>query len=211
MARSTLRLACAVAAGGALGALFTALAWHARRLAARRRTLRALRLGAAGLRPKVELHVHLDGALDAGVLFAEAKRTLARLPVAVTPAWDASLALPVRAPIDACATVDDFRKLVTCKGKRSLLEMIKCFEVFTPIVRGKPALLEELARRFVHAQFAQNVVYTEARGVERVAVVRVERRRRLESSAASARRPASSCARSRSLRSRDRARFRRLT
>ena len=41
--------------------------------------------------------------------------------------------------------------------------MIKCFEIFTPIVRGNLDAIEELARRFVEGQAKQNVIYTEVR------------------------------------------------
>ena len=39
----------------------------------------------------------------------------------------------------------------------------RCFEVFLPIVRGRLALIEELAFRFVERQAAQGVIYTEVR------------------------------------------------
>ncbi|GMH84937.1 hypothetical protein TL16_g10074 [Triparma laevis f. inornata] len=41
--------------------------------------------------------------------------------------------------------------------------MLRCFEIFTPIVRGNMQLLEENAFKFAENQFKQNVVYTEIR------------------------------------------------
>jgi len=39
--------------------------------------------------------------------------------------------------------------------------MFQCFECFLPVVRGRLVLLEQLAFRFVEAQAAQSVLYTE--------------------------------------------------
>ena len=63
------------------------------------------------------------------------------------------------------STNDDkrFHSLCTCRGKGSLHEMIKCFEVFVPIVRGNLKLLEQLSHDFVRRQSQQNIVYTEVR------------------------------------------------
>ena len=70
---------------------------------------------------------------------------------------------PVRAAVEACESGDQFRSITTCKGKRSLHAMFRCFEVFLPVVRGRLRLIEELAFRFVERQAAQSVVYTEVR------------------------------------------------
>eukprot|EP00615_Pteridomonas_danica_P008297 CAMPEP_0114342060 /NCGR_PEP_ID=MMETSP0101-20121206/9515_1 /TAXON_ID=38822 ORGANISM="Pteridomonas danica, Strain PT" /NCGR_SAMPLE_ID=MMETSP0101 /ASSEMBLY_ACC=CAM_ASM_000211 /LENGTH=393 /DNA_ID=CAMNT_0001475977 /DNA_START=206 /DNA_END=1387 /DNA_ORIENTATION=- len=115
--------------------------------------------------PKVELHVHLDGSFDELAVFAEAKAQLAsgngdHLPDEVTLFGET---LPVRHAIETCASGEDFKKLVSCKDRRSLHAMFRCFEIFLPIVRGRLQLLEELAYRFVERQAAQSVVYTEVR------------------------------------------------
>lgn len=68
---------------------------------------------------------------------------------------------PVRKAVETCATGSDFKRLASCKGKRSLHAMFRCFEVFLPVVRGRLSLIEELAFRFVERQAAQSVVYTE--------------------------------------------------
>jgi adenosine deaminase len=41
--------------------------------------------------------------------------------------------------------------------------MLKCFEIFLPLVRGNLELLQELALDFVKRQAQQHVVYTEMR------------------------------------------------
>jgi adenosine deaminase len=41
--------------------------------------------------------------------------------------------------------------------------MLKCFEIFLPLVRGNLELLEQLALDFVKRQAQQHVVYTEMR------------------------------------------------
>ena len=60
-----------------------------------------------------------------------------------------------------CGCSADFETLASCKGKRSLHAMFQCFECFLPVVRGRLVLLEQLAFRFVEAQAAQSVLYTE--------------------------------------------------
>ncbi|GMH81656.1 hypothetical protein TrVE_jg3076 [Triparma verrucosa] len=115
--------------------------------------------------PKVELHVHLDGALCNEALFsALGDGDLAdRLPTAVTLGWDAANPLNVKAELEKCKTLGDFNCLCRCKGERSLNAMLRCFEIFTPIVRGNMQLLEENAYKFAENQSKQNVVYTEVR------------------------------------------------
>ena len=91
-------------------------------------------------------------ALQAAVLTAEV------LPEQVTLFGET---FPVRKAVETCATGSDFKRLASCKGKRSLHAMFRCFEVFLPVVRGRLSLIEELAFRFVERQAAQSVVYTE--------------------------------------------------
>ena len=128
----------AVAAGGAI--LFT---WW------RRRSLRLSSL------PKVELHVHLDGAFDVSILFAIARRRLAanELPPAIAE------------PVAGCGdSIDTFIKLATCGPEDQTLQaMLDRFMFFLPIVQGDMHGIEELAQRFVATQAAQNVIYTEVR------------------------------------------------
>jgi len=115
---------------------------------------------------QVELHVHLDGAFDELVMFAEAKALQASgrahnfLPENVTLFGET---YPVRRAVEGCSSGQDFKRLASCKGKRSLHAMFRCFEIFLPIVRGRLPLIEELAFRFVERQAAQSVVYTEVR------------------------------------------------
>eukprot|EP00550_Attheya_septentrionalis_P001311 CAMPEP_0198286772 /NCGR_PEP_ID=MMETSP1449-20131203/5754_1 /TAXON_ID=420275 /ORGANISM="Attheya septentrionalis, Strain CCMP2084" /LENGTH=467 /DNA_ID=CAMNT_0043984569 /DNA_START=166 /DNA_END=1569 /DNA_ORIENTATION=- len=115
--------------------------------------------------PKVELHVHLDGSFDPLLLQEHLKTTqdFSCLPVEATSPWDKSTVL-VREMVKE-STHDDkrFHSLCTCRGKGSLHEMIKCFEVFVPIVRGNLELLEQLSHDFVRRQSQQNIVYTEVR------------------------------------------------
>ena len=73
--------------------------------------------------------------------------------------------LPPRKLVQDCGTVDDFHDLCTCRrGQRSLQNMLTCFEIFLPLVRGAPlTLIEELAHDFCRRQWEQHVVYTEVR------------------------------------------------
>jgi hypothetical protein len=97
----------------------------------------------------------LDGAFDELVVFAEAKAIQASgrhrdfLPENVTLFGET---YPVRRAVEGCSSGQDFKRLASCKGKRSLHAMFRCFEIFLPIVRGRLALIEELAFRFVERQ-----------------------------------------------------------
>ena len=68
-----------------------------------------------------------------------------------------------RDALQNCRTQHEFIQLCTCRGKRSFQEMIKCFEVFVPIVQGNIDLIEQLSYDFVKRQAEQNIIYTEVR------------------------------------------------
>ena len=80
--------------------------------------------------PKVELHVHLDGSFDSSMLYAAARKAAAEgtLPEAVPSAVNGK-PLRVGELVGGCSTEGQFRSLCQCKGKRSLLAMIDCFQV----------------------------------------------------------------------------------
>jgi len=105
--------------------------------------------------PKVELHVHLDGAFDAGVLHRAAKACLA----------DGKLSEDIAAKVSECGDdVEAFTKLVSCHPEdQSLKSMIDRFVFFLTFVQGNLPIIEELACAFVSRQAAQNVLYTEVR------------------------------------------------
>ncbi|KAL3907343.1 MAG: hypothetical protein SGPRY_010203 [Prymnesium sp.] len=103
--------------------------------------------------PKVELHIHLDGAFDEALLYQTAQRQLAAgsLPHEISHCV-------------ADKSLDEFRAYITCNpAERSLRAMIDKFMVFLPIVQGELSVLQEMARRFVGVQAAHNVLYTEVR------------------------------------------------
>ena len=81
--------------------------------------------------------------------------------VSILP-WDQS-EYPVRRLVQQCSNQVEFHSLCTCRGKQSLYEMIKAFEIFLPLVRGNLPLLEDLAVDFCKRQAQQHVVYTEMR------------------------------------------------
>jgi adenosine deaminase len=85
-----------------------------------------------------------------------------RLPDNAHCPWDDST-IPIRSAIEQCKSKEDLHSLCTCRGKRSLHEMIKCFEHFIPIVRGDLELIERLAYDFAKRQAMQNIIYTEVR------------------------------------------------
>lgn len=109
---------------------------------------------------------HLDGTFDTDFLWNYIKtnpKSVYCLPVRVTPPWNPDKNLFIRQNVMGCKTSKDFRKLCTCRGYRSLAEMLNCFEVFLPIVRGNVDLIEQLAYDFCKRQWEQNVVYCEVR------------------------------------------------
>eukprot|EP00586_Coscinodiscus_wailesii_P006422 CAMPEP_0172489962 /NCGR_PEP_ID=MMETSP1066-20121228/20261_1 /TAXON_ID=671091 /ORGANISM="Coscinodiscus wailesii, Strain CCMP2513" /LENGTH=421 /DNA_ID=CAMNT_0013258201 /DNA_START=24 /DNA_END=1289 /DNA_ORIENTATION=- len=114
--------------------------------------------------PKVELHVHLDGAFDPFFLKndLDASGDYSCLPQEIQLPWEKNK-LPIREMVRECKSSLAFHSMCTCRGKRSLDEMIKCFEIFIPIVRGNLTLLEKLAHDFVKRQADQNIIYTEVR------------------------------------------------
>jgi adenosine deaminase len=117
--------------------------------------------------PKVELHVHLDGTFDPHFLWKYMKEhphTLYCLPVGTSPPWlDPPRELKIRSMVENCKTHKEFHELCTCRGYRSLEEMLNCFEVFLPLVRGNLNLIEQLAFDFCQRQWEQNVIYCEVR------------------------------------------------
>eukprot|EP00536_Pseudo-nitzschia_multiseries_P013389 jgi/Psemu1/261343/estExt_Genewise1Plus.C_5700024 len=94
--------------------------------------------------PKVELHVHLDGAFSPEVLWNSLQRRNPEL-------------LLNRIPLEKkCRNGYDY-------GLTPLHRMFLCFEFFMPLVHNHFELLEELAFDFVVRQAEQNIVYTEVR------------------------------------------------
>lgn len=69
----------------------------------------------------------------------------------------------LRRLVQECRTPNEFSSLCCCRGKYSLYEMLKCFEIFLPIVRGNLQLLEHLALDFCKRQAQQRIIYTEVR------------------------------------------------
>jgi len=92
--------------------------------------------------PKIELHVHLDGAFDHEYLY------------------ECYCAMSVK---DSNLSKVDFLNRCECRGKYSLGDMIQCFETFLPIVQGNLDILQREAYEFVRRQAEQHIVYTEVR------------------------------------------------
>jgi adenosine deaminase len=115
--------------------------------------------------PKVELHVHFDGALANDLLYKHLTTNcdIESLPNDVFLPWEPDEPLQVRSLLQSCKSLSEFNCLCQCKGERSLNAMLKCFEIFSPLVRGQVKLLEENAYSFVRNQSRQNVLYTEVR------------------------------------------------
>lgn len=111
--------------------------------------------------PKVELHVHLDGAFDEDILWESVD--VHSLPESVPLPWSHEESLQLRKRVEACASQEEYHALITCQGMRSLNYMLMCFMTFLPTVRGRLDLIERMAEAFCARQAASNVVLTEVR------------------------------------------------
>ncbi|KAI8903402.1 hypothetical protein EDD86DRAFT_250486 [Gorgonomyces haynaldii] len=95
--------------------------------------------------PKVELHLHLDGAVSPQLLFSTAKRRNIPLPN------------DVQEPLDLV-------KYIAAGPKcQSLTEFLKRFVFFTPIVQGDPIAIREMTLELLQELADQNVFYAELR------------------------------------------------
>jgi len=104
--------------------------------------------------PKCELHVHLEGAISAKLLFGFLKKYQEAIPEKVRTTWSAN-DFPVRSRLLACETVDQFKE-----ASKSVAD---CFNVNLLILQGHLDVIEESARVFVQSQASNNVIYTEVR------------------------------------------------
>ena len=79
--------------------------------------------------PKVELHVHFDGALSNELLFEHMKTfgISDSMPDTTVLPWEPEAPLKVTELLEGCATLGDFNCLCQCQGQRSLNTMLKCF------------------------------------------------------------------------------------
>ncbi|KRY66618.1 Adenosine deaminase, partial [Trichinella pseudospiralis] len=92
--------------------------------------------------PKVELHVHLDGAIRHSTIVDIAKQKNIGLP---------------------SMEVEKLREFVVTQEPMSLDTMLKDFEIFTPVLIGDPDAIERVAYEFCETQKQNNVLYTEVR------------------------------------------------
>ena len=138
------------------------LVWHRRR--SRRRLTLAEFVSRA---PKVELHVHLDGAFDASYLFECARKHVDDLPVTIdlmgTPM---ALQEAVRTAASEQAFLDRHIYLPSTCAK--LTDFLAPFPLSMAIVKAAVRAeglgpIEELAYRFARRQHASHAIYTEVR------------------------------------------------
>mmetsp|Transcript_31110 Transcript_31110/g.82798 ORF Transcript_31110/g.82798 Transcript_31110/m.82798 type:complete len:416 (-) Transcript_31110:37-1284(-) len=127
------------------------------------------------LLPKVELHVHLDGAIPAWTLHSLLRAqhakdpSLTHIPEQVPLPW-LETPLPVRKKLLEVVLEDSsdtsalqLKALCCCKGQRSLHAMLERFYTFLPVVAGSFSAIVELSKQFVRSQGQQHVLYTEVR------------------------------------------------
>ncbi|XP_030640619.1 adenosine deaminase-like isoform X2 [Chanos chanos] len=93
-------------------------------------------------KPKVELHVHLDGAIRVETIMDVAKRRGMTLPA---------------------ATVDEMRDLCSLKEPATLTEFLSKFDHYVPVVAGDREAIKRIAYEFVEDKAKQGVIYVEVR------------------------------------------------
>ncbi|KFD48688.1 hypothetical protein M514_10399 [Trichuris suis] len=92
--------------------------------------------------PKIELHIHLDGAVRHDTIVDLAKQKQIPLPT---------------------YNIHEFRAAVTCRKPASLEKMLNDFRIFIPVLIGDPEALERIAYEYCATQADNNVIYSELR------------------------------------------------
>uniref|UniRef100_A0A5S6QVS4 Adenosine deaminase n=1 Tax=Trichuris muris TaxID=70415 RepID=A0A5S6QVS4_TRIMR len=92
--------------------------------------------------PKIELHIHLDGAVRHDTIVDLAKQK--QIPL---PSYD----------------VKEFRAAVITQTPASLEKMLRDFGIFVPVLIGDPEALERVAYEYCAIQAENNVIYSEIR------------------------------------------------
>ena len=118
--------------------------------------------------PKVELHVHLDGAFDSAYLFECATKYVEDLPATVDLLGGKSVRLQeaVRSSASPQAFLERFVHLPPTTAK--LTDFLAPFPLSMAIVKAAVRAvgleaIEEFAYRFAQRQHASNALYTEVR------------------------------------------------
>ena len=118
--------------------------------------------------PKVELHVHLDGAFDSAYLFECATKYVEDLPATVDLLGGKSVRLQeaVRSTASPQAFLERFVHLPPTTAK--LTDFLAPFPLSMAIVKAAVRAvgleaIEEFAYRFAQRQHASNALYTEVR------------------------------------------------
>lgn len=92
--------------------------------------------------PKVELHVHLDGAI--------------RFETILDLAQQKSIDLGV-------SNIDELKQKLITDEPKNLSHVLQAFHVFLPVVMGDPEAIERIAYEFCEDQAKSGVIYFEAR------------------------------------------------
>ncbi|XP_051879028.1 adenosine deaminase-like isoform X2 [Pristis pectinata] len=93
-------------------------------------------------KPKVELHVHLDGAIRLKTILYYAKKRKIQLPT---------------------ENEDELQKLISCSKPSTLTEVLLKFSHYMPVIAGSREAIQQIAYELVEDKANEGVIYFEAR------------------------------------------------
>uniref|UniRef100_A0A914P9Q6 adenosine deaminase n=1 Tax=Panagrolaimus davidi TaxID=227884 RepID=A0A914P9Q6_9BILA len=93
--------------------------------------------------PKIELHLHLDGAVRHSTIFELAKKK--------------------KIDLHGAKSVEDVKKLLVTHQPANLAKVLAAFDIFIPVIKNDASALERIAYETCEDQSKAGVIYFEGR------------------------------------------------